>query len=115
MSKESKRNLYRVKFQGKGDKSPVEVVVAKAYSSEFLGLISLEGFVFGDTTKRVILPAEDDARKRFHTVDRLHVPYHNIIYIEEFQEAGPNLQELPFMRGLENPSIADPSDSERPS
>ena len=66
--------LYRVRFQAKDDKDTYEVTVRHIISSDFLGMITLEGFVFNDHTKQVILPSEDAARKRFNKIERLHVP-----------------------------------------
>ncbi|MFK7825362.1 MAG: DUF1820 family protein [Oligoflexales bacterium] len=95
-------DLYRVRFQSKDDKQPLEVVVKSVGSSEFLGLLSLEGFVFSDQTKQVILPTEDEARKRFSKINRLHIPYHNILFIEEFHQEEPDLKNLPFIKEVEN-------------
>ena len=86
----TKHALFRVRFRTRDDKKPFEVVVRSVDSSEFMGLLALEGFVFNDTTKQVILPTEDEARKRFSHIEKLHIPYHNILFIEEFFE-----EELP--------------------
>lgn len=97
MSKE-KKHLYRVSFQAKEDPGSFEVVVESVVTSEFMGLITLEGFVFNDVTKQVILPAEDKARKRFGKIKRLHIPYHSILFIEEFNEEPINIENLPFIK-----------------
>lgn len=98
----SKQALFRVRFQTRDDKKPFEVVVRAVDSSEFMGLLALEGFVFNDTTKQVILPTEDEARKRFGQIEKLHIPYHNILFIEEFLEEERDLKNLPFMREVES-------------
>lgn len=92
------RRLYRVRFQNREDKKPLEVVVRSVDSSEFMGLLVLEGFVFDDATKHVILPTEEEARKRFRNTDKLHIPYHNILFVEEFTESDKDLKNLPFVR-----------------
>ena len=104
VSKE-KNDLYKVRFQIRDSKNIHEVVVQSVGSSEFLGLLTLEGFVFNDQKKQVILPTEDDARKRFGNVNRLHIPYHNILCIEEFTAEKTDLKKLPFIKGLDQ----DPS------
>lgn len=98
----TKHALFRVRFQTRDDKKPFEVVVRSVDSSEFMGLLALEGFVFNDTTKQVILPTEDEARKRFSHIEKLHIPYHNILFIEEFFEEERDLKNLPFMREVES-------------
>lgn len=90
--------MFRVKFQEKKDESPIEVVVEHVSSSDFIGLITLDGFVFNDLTQQVILPKEDEARKRYGKTNRLHIPYHSILSIEEFDMKKPDLTKLPFMR-----------------
>lgn len=102
MMSKPRQKLYRVRFQTRDDKKPFEVVVRSVGSSEFIGLLALEGFVFTDTTKHVILPTEDEARKRFGDIEKLHVPYHNILFIEEFYEQDKDLKKLPFMREVES-------------
>lgn len=99
MSK-SKNTLFRVRFQNREDQKPFEVVVRSVGPSDFLGMICLEEFVFQDQLKHVILPAEDEARKRFSKVDRIFIPYHSIIFIEEFQQEDPDLKNLPFIREI---------------
>lgn len=93
-----KENLFRVRFQTKDDKEATEVVVRSLGSSEFLGLLALEDFVFNDQKKQVILPAEDNARKKFSNINRLHIPYHNILLVEEFTEQATDLTKLPFIK-----------------
>ena len=94
-----KKTLFRVKFQEKKDQKPVEVTVEHVSSSEFMGLITLDNFVFNDSTQQVILPTEDEARKRFGKAERLHIPYHSILSIEEFLAQKPDLTKLPFLKG----------------
>ena len=98
--KESKIKQYRVKFVERDEKQPFEVVVTYVGPSEFFGLIALEGFVFSDQKKFVILPEEDVARKRFGKTTRLHVPYHKIVFVEEFDEEPADLKNLPFIREI---------------
>ena len=82
----------------KDDVKPVEVVVKRVVSSEFLGLIMLEDFLFSDGTNHVVLPSEDKLRRQFTDTKRLHIPYHNIVSIEEFVPGKPDVKNLPFLR-----------------
>ena len=95
------RRLYRVKFLEKDEKTPVTVTATAVCVSEFFGLIAIEGFVFNDRKKHIILPDEDNARKRFAKTRKLHIPYHNVVCIEEFTEDPPDLKKLPFMKEVE--------------
>ncbi len=97
----NKSQLFRVRFINKEESKTYEVVVKSVESSEFLGLVCLSGFVFSDQTKQVILPQEDEARKRFSKINRLHIPYHNLIFIEEFDPDDVDYKNLPFIREVE--------------
>ena len=93
-----KDTLYRVKFHEiKGDKG-LEVLAEDVYSSEFVGLITISNLVFRDQTNHVILPTEDEARKRYSNTKKLHLPYHSITSIEEFIPEKTNLKKLPFLK-----------------
>lgn len=93
-----KKKLRRVRFVDASEKKTMEVVVEKISSSELMGMVVLEGFVFSDQKKLVILPEEEAARQRFCKTERLHIPYHSIIYCEEFDDEPADLKHLPFIR-----------------
>lgn len=92
------QKLFRVRFLDREGKEPQEVVVAVVRPSEFFGLITLEGFVFSDHKKVIVMPNEDAARKRYGKTQRLHLPYHNVIFLEEFDDEPADVKNLPFVR-----------------
>ncbi len=92
------RRRYRVKFLEKNAEHPVTVVASTVRASEYFGMIAIEGLVFNDHRRHIILPDEDSARRRFAKTNRLHIPYHNVICIEEFDEEPPDLKKLPFIK-----------------
>ncbi len=92
------RRRYRVKFLEKNAKNPVTVIATTVQASEYFGMIAIEGLVFNDHRRYIILPDEDNTRRRFAKTSRLHIPYHNVICIEEFNEEPPNLKKLPFIK-----------------
>lgn len=101
-----RKTLYRVKFQekrepsAKPDQGPTTVVVESFKPSEHFGLVCLEKFVFPEQTKLVLLPDEDENRKRFGKTDRLHLPYHVLLSVEEFHEDEPELKSVPSLTML---------------
>jgi len=117
---ENNKVLYRVKFReydprelrgtahtggsgaDSGASGVVEVICQTVRPSELFGLVALEGLVFRDSTRFVILPDEDAARKRFGKSERLHVPYHNLLLVEEFADE-VDVRKLPFIREVERP------------
>lgn len=95
------RRRYRVKFLEKNEKNPVTVTATAVQASEYFGMIAIEGLVFDDRRRHIILPDEDSTRRRFAKTNRLHIPYHNVICIEEFDEDPPDLKKLPFIKQVE--------------
>ncbi len=103
MSTKTSKYHYRVRFMTKDENKPVEVIVKRVTSSEFLGLIMLEDFVFNESAQHVVLPSEDKIRRQYTDTKRLHVPYHNILSIEEFNPNKVDIKNLPFIRSAEAP------------
>lgn len=93
-----KRPHFRVKFNDPSIKKVYEVVVKNVETSHFMGMIVLDGFVFRDQTKFVLLPEEDEARKRFGKTEKVHIPYQHLVLIEEIEAEESDLHHLPFIR-----------------
>jgi hypothetical protein len=92
--------LFKVKFYEKDQENPIEILVRIVEPSEFPGLVCFADFVFRDQTKKIIMPDEDKATKRFKKTRSLHIPYHNILFIEEIEEEEVDLKQLPFLREI---------------
>ena len=100
------RRLFRIRFTDKVEKKTVTLIAAKVTVSDFFGLIAIEQLVFTNNNKQIVLPEEDSIRKRYATTKRLHVPYHNVVSIEEFVEDAPKLRKMPVLlrRDKDKPS-----------
>lgn len=92
---------FRVKFIEGDSKKPVEAIVKVAEPSEFPGLVCFRNFIFKDQQKKILLPEEDAAVKRFKNTHALHIPYHNILYVEEIEREVVDHKSLPFLKPLE--------------
>jgi hypothetical protein len=99
--------IYRVKFREQDQGAPTEVLVKNVYPSDIPGLVCLSGFVFKDNTKRIILPEEDAASKRFRKTKSLHIPYHNILFVEETTDEPIDIKNLPFLKEVKDNSIVE--------
>ncbi len=93
--------IYRVRFFEREPKQILEALVRRVEPSEFPGLVCFSEFVFRDNQKKIVLPEEDAASKRFHKTQALHIPYHNIISVEEIFDEPTDLKNLPFLREVE--------------
>ncbi|MFW7380776.1 MAG: DUF1820 family protein [Oligoflexus sp.] len=96
-----KETIFRVRFREKEQGNSTEALVRHVEPSDIPGLVCLSDFVFKDTTKKIILPEEDAASKRFRKTESLHIPYHNILFIEEFFDEPTDLRNLPFLKEVE--------------
>ena len=95
------KSIFRVRFMEKDQKQPVEILVRHVEPSDFPGLVCFSSFVFRDQTKKIIMPEEDAATKRFKKTKSLHVPYHNILLVEEIEDEEVDLKQLPFLREID--------------
>ncbi len=98
--KKDKETIFRVRFVEKPQGQPTEALVRQIDSSHLPGLVCLRHFVFRDATKRIILPEEEAASKRFRQTESLHLPYHNILFVEEIHDEPVDVRELPFLREI---------------
>ena len=99
--------IYKIRFFENDQKETLEAQVRIVEPSEFPGLVCFRDFVFKDQTKQIILPTEDKSSKRFNQTKAMHVPYHNILYIEEVQEEKIDLNKLPFLKKLPEQESAE--------
>jgi len=96
-----KETIFRVRFRDTEQGNPTEALVRHVVPSDIPGLVCLSDFVFKDSKKRIILPEEEAASKRFRKTESLHIPYHNIIFVEEFIDEPTDLRKLPFLKEVE--------------
>ena len=97
--------VFKVKFFEKDQKSPMEILVRHVEPSDFPGLVCFSDFVFRDQTKKIIMQEEDTASKRFSKTRSLHIPYHNILSVEEIEDEKADLKNLPFLRELSESNL----------
>ncbi len=94
--------VYRVRFRETEQAKATEALVKKVEPSDIPGLVCLSEFVFRDATKTIILPEEVEASKRFRKTLSLHVPYHNILFVEEMHDEPTDIKRLPFLKEVES-------------
>lgn len=97
----NEKTIYRVRFFEREPKQTLEALVRRVEPSEFPGLVCFRDFVFRDNQKKIVLPEEDAASKRFRQTQTLHIPYHNIISIEEILDEPLDVRNLPFLREVD--------------
>ncbi len=97
-----KERIYRVRFVEKNQSTPMEALVRHVEPSNLPGLVCLSEFVFKDATKMIILPEEEAASKRFRQTVSMHIPYHNILFVEELFDEPVDIKSLPFLKEVQD-------------
>jgi hypothetical protein len=100
--------IFRVRFLDKQQGQTMEALVRFVEPSTLPGLICLREFIFRDNTKMIILPEEEAASKRFRQTESLHIPYHNILSVEELLDEPVDVRNLPFLKEIPGSSNSDP-------
>lgn len=87
--------FYRVKFKENEKSEKFHTLVCREVRpSEIFGLICLYGFVFKENPL-VIDPSENEARLKYENTERLHLPHHLILSVEEFFDEDSEAPEEP--------------------
>ena len=81
-----KERLYKVIFLSQGD--TYEVYARQVSQGGLFGFIELEELVFGEKTQIVVDPSEERLQKEFEGVERVFLPMHSILRIDEVQKRG---------------------------
>ena len=106
---QNKDRVYKVRFFENNEKDSLEVLVRSVEPSEFPGLVCFSGFIHKKNPNKIIVPSEEEASRRFQDTKSIHVPYHNILFIEEIEERQAELKNLPFIKGVPSTKSQDPS------
>lgn len=78
--------LYKVAFINQGE--IYEVFVKSINQSDIFGFIEIADFVFGETSKMVVDPAEERLKLEFKDVQKCLIPMHSVIRIDTVDKRG---------------------------
>lgn len=99
MAKADKENYYIINYREPGEGKTVTLKAGTVGDSSLgLSFISISDFIF-DTSTLVVNPAEEDLKKRFEGVKKLHLSIYTILSIEE---VGPEHKGLKFKKDKSN-------------
>jgi hypothetical protein len=87
MLKANTTRIYRIFFTSQG--KAYELYARKVQAGDLMGFVEVEGLLFGEKSSIVVDPSEDALRKEFSGVERLHLPFHAIVRIDEVEKEGP--------------------------
>ncbi len=82
----AKRHFYKVIFFNQG--KVYEVYAREVHQSGMFGFIEVEKLVFGTKSTLVLDPSEEHLKSEFNGVNRIYIPMHSIIRIDEVEKEG---------------------------
>jgi hypothetical protein len=80
------KRLYKVIFMNQGE--TYEVYARQVSQGGLFGFVEIEELVFGEKTQLVVDPSEERLQKEFEGVQRVYVPMHAVIRIDEVDKRG---------------------------
>lgn len=80
--------IFRISFLNTG--KVYQLHAQQVAQSDLYGFIEISELLFGEHTSVVIDPAEEKLKAEFGGVQRLMLPMHSIIRIEEVEQRGQN-------------------------
>ncbi len=81
------QTLFRVIFHNAG--KIYELYAEGVGESGLYGFVEVEGLRFGERSELLVDPAEERLKSEFEGVERLYLPMHAIVRIDEVNRAGP--------------------------
>ena len=81
------KRIYRVRFMNEG--KLVELYAREVTQGGLFGFVEIGRLVWGRKSEVIIDPSEQDMRNEFGDVQRIHVPIHAVVRIDEVEKSGP--------------------------
>lgn len=102
--------IYKVRFLDEDKTDPIELLVRSVEPSSFPGLLRLEGLILEEST--IIRPDIAKLSERYRGTYAIHVPYHNILSIEEREDDAQPPDTEPLKLTILTDQDAPPSEDE---
>ena len=80
------RRIYKVIFNNQGE--IFEMFAEGVSHSSMFGFVELEGLLFGERSSVVVDPSEERLKSEFKGVQRVFVPMHAVVRIDEVEKEG---------------------------
>ena len=81
-----KNRIFRVNFMNQG--TVYELYASGVSQSDMYGFIEVEGLIFGEKSALLVDPSEEKLKSEFEGVQRIYVPMHALIRIDEVDKEG---------------------------
>ena len=81
-----KKKLYRVIFHGQS--KLYELYARNVSQSDMYAFLEVQGLVFGEDSKLVVNPGEEQMKSNFDGVSRTYIPIHSVVRVDEVEKEG---------------------------
>ncbi|MFQ5525701.1 MAG: DUF1820 family protein [Thermoanaerobaculia bacterium] len=78
--------IFRVSFLQQG--KVYEIYVEGVAQGSLLGFVEIEGLLFGERSQVVLDPSEERLKTEFKGVNRVYLPLHSVLRIDEVEKTG---------------------------
>lgn len=82
------KSIFRIVFHNQGD--VIELYAHEVDQSMMYAFVEVGDIIFGERSKLVVDPSEEQLKARFSGVKRTYLPLHSIIRIDEVEKEGKN-------------------------
>jgi len=99
------KRVYRIRFQSEG--KLVELYARQVTQGALFGFVEVAQLVWGSRSEVIIDPSEQELRNEFEGVQRIHVPLHAVVRIDEVEKGG-TAKVVALPAGGERPAVPFP-------
>src|SRR3990172_2555926 len=84
-----KKRIYKVLFHNEG--RGYEIYAQSISRGSLFGFVEIEGLLFGERSTVVVDPSEERLKTEFAGVERIYIPLHAVVRIDEVEKRGPSV------------------------
>ena len=96
-----KKKMYRIVFHNQS--KVYELYARQVLQSDMYAFIEIADLVFGEQSKLVVNPGEEQLKSQFGGVSRTFIPIHSVIRIDEVEKEGAAKVHLTDEKGVVTP------------
>ena len=86
MGSSEKKSIYRVIFHSQGN--VIEIYAHEVSQTGLYAFVELGDLIFGERSKLVVDPSEEQLKNQFSGVKRTYIPLHAVVRIDEVDKEG---------------------------
>ena len=83
---DQKKSIYRVIFHNQGN--IIELYAHEVNQNSLYAFVEVGDIIFGERSKLVVDPSEEQLKSQFSGVKRTYLPLHSIVRIDEVEKEG---------------------------